>query len=674
MTGLMHRHSVFQFLFLSIIACLVEVVNADASDDSLRVGDTVRVEVLPQTTDSTQKIPWDSTLLERFPELRPVTKIRPPRFSAFDTLVSYFASERLNRSAQISRSYHFDAGDYFRFDPSFVALDYIITPMRKTVKPYGLTGDHLGVLANDMSLRPFDHPVEPDGLIDFSDIPTSTDQGIYLLPGTLGEIFGARHHVATFLARPIRPLPREAHSALILDKGSYGLSYARSRYSRGFSNGREIDMGIAYRFGDGYSGGFDDNAYAYDGDLVMPLNDRIGMRATGHLYRREGHLAIPNDDVLNASFIQRYRFDRNLRLLFESFGSDGNSRSSFGYTHSRQGSYLGPDEAGDLYKGRFNLTDHGAVARRYWLHGQSLVTVSGKLIRHEYDNAFANLVRHSSELSALWARPFGSTQYAVVVGAGTTEHFGFLPHASIVWKRESVRSLLMGTIGYSERAPTLHELYLPKQNVLLYSGSGLGYEEKGNRSLKSERQVVMSLQAEIGKMGNAAGLTVAAGQIWDAIGWQHTLDEETGTLSFSPFNDDITFATTTVTKDIHLGQCINFHGGASYHFVDYASNRAKTYQPDYQAFGGAELHVFWKQKLIHLYAYGEAVYLGPFEGYRQSGLGQTVVFNTKVSFSMGSFRFHLVHENVLNGTFENREYSTMPGQTLFWGFTWHFLD
>ena len=204
----------------------------------------------------------------------PVNAAKLSRFSPFDTLANYFTSARFNQRDYLARSYFYDAGDYFKFDPSFVTLDYLITPMRKTVKPYGLTGNHLGVLANDLALQPFDHPVEPDGLIDFDDVPTATDNDVFILPGALGTVFGSGHNVATLFTRPIRPLPREAHTALVVDKGGYGLSYARSRYSRLFSSGRAIDMGLAYRLGNYYGTNNDDDSYAYDGDFFFPLGEQ----------------------------------------------------------------------------------------------------------------------------------------------------------------------------------------------------------------------------------------------------------------------------------------------------------------------------------------------------------------------------------------------------------------
>ncbi|UCC45101.1 MAG: hypothetical protein JSU65_04070, partial [Candidatus Zixiibacteriota bacterium] len=62
------------------------------------------------------------------------------RLSFLDTLVSYFVSSRLNMRDRINQSYALNAGDYFKFDPSWFALSHEATPMRTTVQPYGLAG------------------------------------------------------------------------------------------------------------------------------------------------------------------------------------------------------------------------------------------------------------------------------------------------------------------------------------------------------------------------------------------------------------------------------------------------------------------------------------------------------------------------------------------------------
>ena len=87
-----------------------------------------------------------------------------------------------------------------------------------------------------------------------------------------------------------------------------------------------------------------------------------------------------------------------------------------------------------------------------------------------------------------------------------------------------------------------------------------------------------------------------------------------------------------------------------------------------------ELHVYWRQRLIHLYAYGEVVYSGPYDGYAVTDLGDQPIFNVKLSFRSRSFRFHFVIQNALGAEYQSRDWFVIPGRYSYWGFTWDFLD
>ncbi|MFQ6008758.1 MAG: hypothetical protein ACE5K8_07395, partial [Candidatus Zixiibacteriota bacterium] len=194
-----------------------------------------------------------------------------PNFSYFDSLVTYFTSERLDQRSQVDRSFYHDAGDYFRFDPSYFILEHQVTPMRKTVQPFGLSGDRLNLIVNGHQLQPFEHIPEPDGLADLNDIPTALDNSIFIIPGPAGQLFGGRSGVATLLTLSKRPSTYSPESTLLADKGSFGYSYVRGRYSKLFTNRREIDMSIEYREADGPALDRKDDAYDYYGDFYFPL-------------------------------------------------------------------------------------------------------------------------------------------------------------------------------------------------------------------------------------------------------------------------------------------------------------------------------------------------------------------------------------------------------------------
>jgi len=111
--------------------------------DSLKPGD----EILDELTESQRKVVDMGRRLEEFKAARQLL----PRLSFYDSLITYFASERFNRRKQIDRSVYFDAGDYFKFDPSFIIWDYQTVPLRKTVQPFGLTGSRLNIFFKRLS-------------------------------------------------------------------------------------------------------------------------------------------------------------------------------------------------------------------------------------------------------------------------------------------------------------------------------------------------------------------------------------------------------------------------------------------------------------------------------------------------------------------------------------------
>ena len=145
---------------------------------------------------------------ERYDEFVKSRQKHQTPISYFDTLMAYFASERMNRMPQVQQSYYNDAGDYFRSDPTFLILEHQLTPMRKTVQPFGLPGGRLNYLIKDMPLRPFEHMPEPDGSYDMNDFPTGADDAVYIMPGEL-VIFSAdrRCWYRRLPCRPIRKHP-----------------------------------------------------------------------------------------------------------------------------------------------------------------------------------------------------------------------------------------------------------------------------------------------------------------------------------------------------------------------------------------------------------------------------------------------------------------------------------
>ena len=79
-------------------------------------------------------------------------------------------------------------------------------------------------------------------------------------------------------------------------------------------------------------------------------------------------------------------------------------------------------------------------------------------------------------------------------------------------------------------------------------------------------------------------------------------------------------------------------------------------------------------KRIDFWGYGEIVYTGPYDGYVETGLGEEFVANAKVSAKMGAFRFHWIFQNVFARQYGARDFHLNRGRTVYYGFTWFFLN
>jgi hypothetical protein len=605
---------------------------------------------------------------ERYDEFVKSRQKHQTPISYFDTLMAYFASERMNRMPQVQQSYYNDAGDYFRSDPTFLILEHQLTPMRKTVQPFGLPGGRLNYLIKDMPLRPFEHMPEPDGSYDMNDFPTGADDAVYIMPGATGYLFGGQEMLASAIAMPADPETSESVSGILADKGSFGYAYTRGHYSKNFDSGRQLDLSIDYRATDGLSLLNDDDAYHYWGDAYFPMGVKTALRVKGQLYNRNGHISIRQNAP--GKLIPRERFDRNLTVSFEFQNDDTTTRSEIGYQHLRQGSYTTL-----FYRTRFNITGHGAFGVREWVRGSSMyqARIYGNQI--EYDQGFNSFDRIDGGFSLGVAHTGRPGRWAARVGGRYVEDFDFLPSAAVQYMRETDRSLLSLSLGYAHLEPTLHELHKLYQEAVIYQSSELPYADEGNPDLTPEKQLVGSVTYEYGTLRNRLNLTLTGGRLFDGIQWQRGIGGALyDVILFSPVNTDIDFANATLRQTVSLGDFVKFSAGGAYHYIDFEKYDLGAYQPEYQLFSGLELHVYWVQKLMHLFAYSEIVVTGLYDGYARKDMGETAIVNTKLSFRLKDFRFHYVFQNMLSVNYESREYQTIPGRFSYYGITWTFFN
>ncbi|MCK4607752.1 MAG: hypothetical protein KAU35_10690 [candidate division Zixibacteria bacterium] len=683
------------FILTSSLACLAVVTRADVTeaDSAFLPTSTDSVPVIPvedstaadmsMLLDSAGAIapPVDSlgdssmtgiSFEERYEEYRKAHLQRPPSLSYFDSLVAYFASDRLNVRPQRERSFYHDAGDYFRFDPSYFIVEHQATPLRKTVQPFGLGGDRLNFVIDRLPVHPFEHVLEPDGLVDLGDVPTAFDHDLFIIPGATGMLFGGRQAVATLMTLPREPAADEPETAIMADKGGLGYSWVRGKYSRRFKGGKNIDAAVGYRKADGLAPSRADDAYHYVGDMYFPLAQQYGLRARGQLYSRDGWLPVRPDN--GGATVSRSRFDRCAVVAFDYHNNERTARYETGYEYVRQGSFT--DGA---IRSRFNMTGHGGFLAREWLTGRTIMKARLGGQDLQYDSWYQIHNRTIFDVTLDLARLNDGLRFAITAGGRHERDYGFLPRAAVAFNGESARLFVLASLGYSERAPSLHERYLPLRRFSVYVPGSFDYADEGNPQLSKERQLVGNFLVELGSSGNSLRLSVTGGRIFDGIDWQDrpaidSVDIIGPYTLFSPANGDIEFADITIQKEITIRDAIRFHGGGAYHHVDYARFDDKPYQPEYQAFSGVELHYYWRQKLLGLRAYGEVVYVGPYHGYDEKNLGDGMVANAKLTLELKDFRFHFVFQNVLSRVYRSREYITFPGQFFYYGLVWNFVN
>ncbi len=593
---------------------------------------------------------------------------RQPALSVFDTLVVYFTSERLNMRDAVDRGFYQDAGDYFRYDPTYLDMRYQNTPMRTTVQPFGLKGDRMRFISYGYEIEPFGNIPEPDGLTDMNAIPTALDDEIYFLPGPYGQLFGGGG-VATMVTRPQRVDDFDYHSALLADQGGFDYAFVRGRLSKNFTDGRTVDASIAYRNADGVTFSRSSDQYKYYGDFYFPLGGNTGLRTWGHLYDMEGPLSIRPER--SGSSVNRSRFDRKARVSYSAESGKRTTHFELGYQHERKGS----DFTGTL-ESRFNHTSHGGFTQLAWLGGSRLYSLEVSGNWTEYDHGRGQLHQIDGDALLRLADISEGWRWAMTAGTRVVVHESedpyVLPNGMLSLFRSGEGGLLMLSAGYDSRAPRLHERYEPEVFGFIYGSTG-AYSEVGNIDLKKEQQLIGSVLLQLGSPTTNIGITAAGGEIIDGIDWKpDTLGS--GEVRFSPINGDVTFATASVLPRLKIADFLSFLGGASYYHIDYDAFENRSYTPEYSTFSGMELHVYWPQRLIDLFAYGEITFTGLYDGYFEEDLGEQLVANAKLSFALKNYRMHFVFQNVFSTAYRQREYLTIPGRYFYFGFDWRFLN
>lgn len=612
--------------------------------------------------------PQDSVLRERLKKAqssKPTTPVKPVeirrRLSIVDSIVGRFSAPMLSLDTQQRAGYARQPGEIVRRHSELFQLDFKDTPYRSTIQPYGLPGDRLGVISGGNPITSWELLPEPDGARDLYAAPIASAHTNKLLPAGLGHIAGGSG-AATLWGEPIRSEKFEPRSRFESDQGTFGYDFTRGSFAKSFTSGREIDFGIGYTTADGTNLGSTFASYSYNGTLTTPIGSRDGLIFRGHLYDVEGRYQTrPN---IGASVLSRKSFDRSFTAGWERHSPDRTARRSILYQYGRHSS-----NGTGAIKTRDNLFSDGLRVESEHV-GMLFTSLHADLTSESYDNGFEKHRRLTGQLGLLVSTR-STFPASVRAELSIVESVGLLPSLSIAHRRRFANGELLLTTSAQSGAPSLRHWFLPDQTALLLSSSHL-YRQSGNPGLKPELLLIGTADWSIGTPTDGLGLSLGGGTITDAIVWKQTnlFDDE----SFVPANIGIAFATVAARGQLTLFRFLRLFGSGSYFAVDRDDTNAPLYQPDYQSAVGGELHYRWESKRIDLFAYGELISTGPYDGYSGRPLGQTAVANSKLTMQMGNFNFHWAVANILNLLYEPREFDVVTGRTNWWGISWLFTD
>jgi hypothetical protein len=640
----------------------VDTTDTAISFDSLIPYDSLNID--PDTLTQLQKSELHFQLRQsKFKKEQKEKQEILPRFSYYDSLLTYFTSERMNLRKHIDRSYYRDAGDYFRSDPSFMVVEYEPSTKRKLVYISGLPQSKIGVVHNGMHLEPYEHLVIPDSKVDFNDIPTALDDRVYILPGLIGTHFGSDHKISTLLTAPKKLKSFKPETSILHDHGTLGYDFTRGRYSKLFSSGKEVDVSLEYRNADGLFFNLDDS-YQFTGRTVLPLNQTINISASGLFMKKESYLKLFDD--FSTEPLKRKRIERQGEIAIEKHNSSHTVKHSLGHRYHKKNS-----ELDSLYKSRIDIYKYDLF---YNFEGAK----NNKFYKFEIDGSyekfheeFVRFKRYSANFKFNLFRVKQKLSWVVSAGFSTVEDYRILPKFALTMKHETSKNLILLSFGASQRAPTLSELFLPEKATF---GLVNGYNvvNSGNENLLKEKLLTGNILIEIGNPDKSISLSSTGGSIKDAIEWRSSISSDTN--YYQPLNEDVDFFVSKVEVKSQLAEWLNFKAGSAYNYVEYATPKDIPYAPKYQVYTSAELNYYWSQKFMNLNAFGEFVYSDKYLGRFGGEFGNEIIFNAKLSFSIKRFRFHYVFQNIAGTEYNSYEGITIPGRYSYYGITWNFID
>lgn len=590
------------------------------------------------------------------------------KYIFYDSLTVRALPSRLDLRPDANRSFLHDAGDFLKFAPSYSVIEDHQTPQRKTAAPFSLPGERLNLILDGRPLAPSEHILQPDGLTDLNDIPDFASGGVYSVEGPLGMAFGAENAVSSLIMTLPRPERGKALSGLVVDKGSWGYANTRAQFTSESQKGRRIAAAVQYRKAKGAYLFLSDSAYHQWGEIYQPVGKRWSLNLQGWLYRRMGTLAIYPDTIFYP--MTRDRREQQFQGAIEYYHSSAaTSALEYGFRKSESR----PSGSLTNYKRALKIFDNSLRLFHYHRFGtvdSRLEVIGGE---EEFDDLGVNHKRWHTKAAVTLSTGDSSSNLTLYSSVAKVERFDPLPAAMLSYQRNRERSFIQISAGYAGKLPRQSLLYLTSQAEKLLDLNTFDYYEAGNPDLKPEKQLVGNLTVGLGRTNNDLVLSATGGKIFDGIDWLRRADTLTGPF-YRPGTHDLEFISTSLVKTISYRDNIYWKGGGSYRYLTLTDNDNPPYAPEYQLFSGLELSYQFRKPPIRLYGYIEGQYYGPYHGFRGKELGQDPIINLKFSFSIKSFHFYYIFQNITGAAYALREDAVIPTWYDFFGFSWNFLD
>lgn len=630
-------------------------------------------------TDSSAQTPDDSLQILENESTSDSIVIPPLRFVHLAARSLLSPTRSLRRD--LDRSFYHDAADFLRADRTFFTVDYLPTPLRHTVSAFGLPGPRVTPIFDGRPLEISEQLIEQDGLIDFNDVPTASVTDAYAISGPLASFLGGESAVAGVWLEKVRASGPLAESHLEAQKGSFGYAYTKGVFSEQLDNGFAYTAALGYRKTNYLVQSTDDYSYHQFWEVETPLAKRWRVTSSVRLYRRR------SDYLYRPATVSR-RFDRDRRdldyLARIERPVDSNKTYTLEYRRQHSESRLDDKISSKSEIDNLKHTVSLALARR---SGRRLLQVKAVGKREEHTVASGSNSRNRGQLSlkVLWGQTEGEavspslSSAAIYYGELAAVYVGgysVLPRLSA----GAVSSSVSGTvsrrfslsISMTPVFPRQYELDHPGEDLL----SGLGVDDLrqvGNPNLLAERQHTVAAEFSLAGAKHDLSLSATAGWLQEGINWRSTT-LISGGRTFSPLNEDVRFASVALKTHLTLSGWLSWVGSGAYYAIEYDSTPSPAYTPKYNLYTAAYLKKYINALELFLTGQVEMSFVGAYDGYDGSFLGQQPIFGAKFSARIKSFTFHYIFEDALNTVYYAREQYPNIGRYNWYWFTWSFLD